>query len=301
MLKIPLQAIVLSVLIHALWGGNPVGAKFGLMVFPPYWSAFIRFVFGIMTIWAWCQWRGIRILPTRNEWSPLLWISLLFTVQIGLMNMGFDQTTGVNGSILISTNPLFAAVFAHFLISSDSLKPVKLIGLLVGFAGVVITIVGSGAGSGPVELGASGDWLCLASACLLGFRLIASARAMKNLNPFRLAIWQMIFSLPLFAFAGGLFETIRWEALGWAPVLGLAYQGIVVAGVGFMASLWLISRYQASVMVSFNFISPVTGVLLSALLLGEALSSGVLLGVGLLAIGMILVCAGKIGKSSPET
>lgn len=298
MLKIPVQAIFLSVIIHALWGGNPVGAKFGLLVFPPYWSAFIRFVFGIITIYIWCRLRGIRMLPTSEEWAPLLWISLLFTVQIGLMNLGLDQTTGVKGSILISTNPLFAAVFAHFLIASDGLKPLKMAGLSLGFVGVVVTILGSGNEGETLDLASSGDWLCLASACLLGFRLISSAKAMKTLNPFRLAMWQMIFSLPLFALAGGFFESICWEELSWAPVLGLAYQGIVVAGVGFMASLWLISRYQASVIVSFNFISPVTGVLLSALLLGEALSSRVLIGVVLLAVGMILVCSGKVGKST---
>lgn len=298
MLKIPLQAIALSVLIHTLWGGNPVGAKLGLVVFPPYWSAFIRFVFGIMTIWIWCRLRGIRMWPTSDEWSPLLWISLLFTVQIGLMNMGLDQTTGINGSILISTNPLFAAVFAHFLLASDGLKPLKIVGLILGFSGVVITLVGVGAESETIKLGNSGDWLCLLSASLLGFRLIASAKAMKSLNPFRLAMWQMIFSLPLFALAGSVFETIRWDMLSWLPIMGLAYQGIVVAGIGFMASLWLISRYQASVMVSFNFIAPVTGVLFSALLLNEALSSGVLTGVVLLAAGMILVCTGKVGKST---
>ena len=50
MLTVPLQAILLSVVIHTLWGGNPVAAKFGLEMFPPAWSALIRFVLGILTI-----------------------------------------------------------------------------------------------------------------------------------------------------------------------------------------------------------------------------------------------------------
>ena len=36
------SAIVISP-IHALWGGNPVAVKFGLQVFPPLWSGFLRF------------------------------------------------------------------------------------------------------------------------------------------------------------------------------------------------------------------------------------------------------------------
>lgn len=295
-LKIPLHAVLLAIAIHALWGGNPVAGKFALEVFPPYWSAFYRFLFGIVTIALWCWYRGYRMTPTAAEWKPLGWISLLFTLQIGLMNLGFDQTSGVNASILIAVNPLFAAVFAHFLLRSDQLTWWRSLGLVFGFAGVVLTILSIGNTGRPMAFGNSGDWFCLASAALLGYRLIASAEAMQQLNPFRLALWQMILSLPLFAIAGGLYETIEWTSVGWAPVLGLAYQGIVVAGLGFMGSLWMISRYQPSIIVSFNFISPVTGVLLSAWLLSETLSSLVVMGAGLLVIGMIMVCTEKMER-----
>jgi len=294
---IPLQAILLAVVIHALWGGIAIAVKFGLLAFPPYWSAFIRFVFGIVTIAVWCRYRGLRLMPTSEEWWPLFFISLLFTVQIGLMNLGFDQTSGINGSILISTNPLFAAIFAHILIKSDSLTMLRSLGLILGFGGVVIAILSTATAGELIDFGTVGDWLCLLSAALLGFRLIASARIMARLDPFRLAMWQMILSLPLFAFAAVSFETINWEAFGLVPVLGLVYQGVVVAGIGFMVSFWLISRYPPSIMVSFGFISPVTGVLLSALLLNESLSWSVLLSVVLLAAGLVLVCTGNVSKA----
>lgn len=296
MLKIPLQAIAASVVIHALWGGNPVAGKFGLIVFPPYWSAFVRFIFGILTIALWCQYRGTRMWPTKDEWAPLCALTLLFTVQMALMNFGFDGTTGVNATILMSTNPLFGALFAHFLIQSDRLSWQRTMGLVVGFTGVVLTILASNNTGTNITIGSAGDWFCLASAALLGFRLIVSARAMQNLDPIRLAMWQMILSLPLFAFAGYTFETIRWDLLAPAPVLGLAYQGIVVAGIGFMVSLWLISRYRPSVMVAFNFISPVTGVLLSAWLLNEAVGLMVIVGIVALTLGMIVVCNGQVQR-----
>ena len=289
MFNVPVQAILLSVLIHALWGGNPIGGKFGLEVFPPFWSAFIRFVFGIATIVLWCHFRKLRILPTPSEWRPIVQIGLLFTVQIALMNFGFDNTSGVNASILISTNPLFAALFAHFLIKGDHLSPIRIAGLLVAFGGVCLTLWNE-AGGGPVYgFGSLGDWLCLGSAALLGFRLIASANVMKHVDPFRLAIWQMVVSLPVYAIAGFAFETVHWDKFSIEAVLGLLYQGVIVAGIGFMVSLWLISRYRASTMTSFNFIAPVTGVLLAGWLLGERISSHAVLGVVLLAAGMMLI------------
>lgn len=287
MLSVPLQAILLSVLIHTLWGGNPIAAKIGLEVFPPAYSALIRFVLGIATIALWCHYRGHRLWPQRHEWTPILIIGSLFTLQILLMNIGFSLTSGINAAVLISTNPLFAALFAHLLISSDRLTIRRTVGLIIAFCGVCLTLIQST--SDGFSMGTTGDWICLASACLLGFRLIASANVMKKVDPFRLALWQMMFSLPFYAAIGFMTETIHWPAFSYTVVLGLLFQGVIVAGLGFMASLWLISRYQPSVMTSFSFLSPVSGVILAAMLLGETINSLVIAGTALVAIGMVLI------------
>lgn len=287
MLSVPLQAILLSILIHTLWGGNPIAAKLGFEVFPPAWSAFIRFVLGIATIALWCLYKGHRLWPQRYEWVPIIKIGSLFTLQILLMNIGFSLTSGINGAILISTNPLFAALFAHLLISSDRLTMTRSVGLIIAFCGVCLTLIQST--QHGFSIGVTGDWICIASACLLGFRLIASANVMKQVDPFRLALWQMMFSLPFYAAIGIMTETILWSAFSYTVVLGLLYQGVIVAGLGFMASLWLISRYKPSVMTGFSFLSPVSGVLLAAILLGESISSLVIAGTALVAVGMVLI------------
>ena len=287
MLTVPLQAILLSVVIHTLWGGNPVAAKFGLEMFPPAWSALIRFVLGILTITLWCWYHGHRLWPERYEWMPIIKIGALFTVQIWLMNTGFDRTTGINAAILISTNPLFAAVFAHLLIQNDRLTPLRVAGLLLAFAGVCMTLDPFTVDN--LSFGNTGDWLCIFSAALLGYRLIVSASLMQRVEPFRLAVWQMVFSLPFYLLLGVTTETILWGQFSYTVVLGLLYQGVVVAGFGFMASLWLISRYTPSVMAGYNFLAPVSGVVLAALLLGESLGFMVVLGTAMVAIGMVCI------------
>ncbi len=287
LLSVPLQAILVSVLIHTLWGGNPIGGKFGLEVFPPAWSALIRFLFGIATIMLWCLYRKHRLWPQAHEWGPIFKIGVLFTLQIFLMNTGFNHTSGINASILISTNPLFAALFAHLMIEGDRLTPMRGLGLLIAFSGVCLTLIQ--AVGDNLSFGNLGDWICLTSACLLGFRLIASANVMRQVDPFRLAIWQMVVSLPFYLLIGLSTETINWPALSIAAVLGLAYQGVIVAGLGFMVSLWLISKYRPSVMTGFNFLAPVSGVLLAALLLGETITLMAVTGTALVAAGMVLI------------
>ena len=98
---------------HALWGGNPVAVKFGLLVFPPMWSAFIRFVIGIVCIASWAAVRGIPMWPKPGEWRLLMMIGILFVLQIGAMNIGFDLTQGSIAAILISTNPCCCCCFLY--------------------------------------------------------------------------------------------------------------------------------------------------------------------------------------------
>ena len=293
LLQIPLSAIVLSVVIHSLWGGNVVAGKFALEAFPPFYSAAIRFIFGVLTIWLWCRLTDRRLWPEWHEWRPILLIGVFFTVQIALMNFGFDATSGINASILISTNPLFAAVFAHYILAGDRLNMISVAGLLLAFSGVVLTLLTSGSDSSSsvagLEFGNTGDWLCIASACLLGYRLMASARVMRQLDSYRLAFWQMFLSIPVYLVMGYFFEQIRWQQAGWPAWTGLLYQGVVVAGVGFMVSLWLMSRYRPSLMASFGFIAPISGVLLSIALLGESASQWLWFSLTLVAIGLLLL------------
>lgn len=283
-LAVPLQAVVISLLIHILWGGNPVAVKYSLLAFPPLWTAFFRFAIAIVCVGIWAKLSRVSILPAPQEWRALSLIAMLFTVQIAAMNIGFDLTTGSMGAVLIATNPIFAALFAHFLIAGDRLTVIKSIGLLVAFVGTALVLARGGGGLQTVH-GGWGNIVLLMSACLLGGRLIVSAKALQRIDEARVVLWQMILSLPLFALGGVLFETIRWDAVAWEPLAGLVYQGVIVAGLGFSVSFYLMKRYAPSVIVSFNFVSPIAGVLLSSWLLGDVIT-------GYLWMGMLLVAAG---------
>ena len=142
----------------------------------------------------------------------------------------------------------------------------------------------------PAENGHGyGDWIVLASACLLGFRLALSGRLLKRVNEVRLAFWQGVVSLPLFAAGALATETIRTAAIGPAPLAGIVYQGVLVAGIAFTVNFRLIRRYTPSVIMSFNFVAPVVGVLLGAAILGDQVTAGLLCGMALVAAGLVLI------------
>ena len=277
---------------HSLWGGNPVAVKFGLLVFPPMWSAFVRFVIGIVCIAAWAAFRGIPMWPKKGEWRLLILLAVLFVIQMGTLNIGFDLTKGSIAAILISTNPLFAAFAAHFIIVDDRLSFRKAVGLMIAFGGVAIVLLGGFSLESLNPIGWGGVVVLLSSS-LLGLRLVFMAKVQQEISGVRVVLWQMILSLPLFAFAGATFETIRWENLAFAPIAGLLYQGVVIAGLGFMVIAYLLSRYPPSLIASFNFVSPISGVLLSAIFLGDQITPAIVGGVICVGVGLYFVSRPK--------
>ncbi len=287
-MKIPLLAVAVALAINILWGANPVAVKMGLAAFPPLWSAFIRFAIGsfCIALWAWCN--GQRIWPARGEWRGLVILALWFMTQIGMMNFGINFTSGASAAIMTATFPLFAGIFAHFMIAGDRLSVIRLTGLLIAFFGVALVLT---KGQIPEELSRAniGDMILLASAILLGGRMIFTAQLVSRIEPTRVVFWQMVLSLGVFAAGAVFWEDILWEETGWRPVGALVYQGVVIAGLAFMVNAWLIKRYSPTVVVSFGFISPISGVALSALLLGDPMTWDLAAGTVCVGAGLIIL------------
>ena len=283
-----LGTVVLAVAVHSLWGGNAVAIKLSLEAFPPMWTAFLRFSIAIVCVALWAGFRGIPMRPKRSEWWWLVLLGVFFSIQIGLMNIGFEHTSGSIGSILMATNPIFAALWAHFLVAGDRLTRQRIIGLFVAFLGAAVVILQSGHIDGATAVGV-GSGLVFLSAALLGCRLAYTGRLLQRMDEVRVVLWQMVISVPVFGVAALMSENIVWERAGLAPIAGIVYQGLVVAGLGFLLLTYLMKRYSTSVITSFNFVSPISGVLLSVLLLGDKITLHVLAGVALVGTGLYLV------------
>ncbi len=287
-MPLPLRAILLAIFVHSLWGANPVAIKFGLLVFPPFWTAFWRFSIAILCVLAWARMKGLPIWPEWHEWPLLWWLAAIFGVQLGVMNVGYSMTEGSVASVLTATYPMFAALLAHWVFADDRLTVVKSIGLLTAFTGVGFILL-RGKDVGALGWIDAGSVVVLAHSVLLGARLVYSAKLVRGIEPTRVVLWQMILSLPFFALLGGLFEQTQWQALGPGPVLGILYQGIVIAGFGFMITTYMVRRYSPTLMFSFGFISPIVGVALSLWLLDERLTLPVVIGVLGVVVGLVLI------------
>lgn len=283
--RLGLRASGLALLTASLWGGNAVSIKVGLQGMPPLAMAGVRFAIGGAAVLAGARMTRTPVRVQPGEWLGLAALSGLFAIQIALLNLGTQLSTAGRSAVLINTYPFFTALSAHFLLPGDRLDAPKVGGLLLSFAGVALLFAESLAGSGRLL----GDAVLFTSALLLGLRQVVLKRLVRDLHPFKVVFWQGTLSLPAFALASALWE--REAGWQWSlPVAGaLLYQGVVVAGVCFVLWVSLLRRHSASRLGVFGFATPVSGVLLSALLLGEELSPVLLSSMALVAAGIAVV------------
>lgn len=278
-----LRSGAFAFLLSTLWAGNPVSIKAGLEDAPPLRLGWMRFVLGAVVVLIWAIATRQSLKPTRSELWPLTTLGVLFSVQLAFMNIGQNFTTGGHAVIVLPTFPLWAAVFAHIFVPGDSLTRGRSIGIIIAYSGVVAIFVRGLVDFDPALL--RGDALLLGSAILLGLRQVYMSQMAQGISQPKLLVAQSIFGTVSFVAASLLFES--GDAYRWTATLAIAliYQGVVIAGFGFIGQTWLLKNYLPSRVTVISLSQPVIGVILSWLILGEAIGPELYVGAALVVVG----------------
>jgi drug/metabolite transporter (DMT)-like permease len=281
---VDLPGALLALLTSVFWGANTVAIKLGLADAPPLRMAWMRFVVGgaAVAVWAWATGRLAGFRVTRAEWRPMIVIALIFTAQIGSMNIGTSLTSAAHATILLNLYAVHTVVLSHFLIAGDRLTARKVAGVLVAYAGIVVLFAGQTTAASTSLLG---DAIVFVSAFLLAERLVYMARAVQTLDPVKLLLSQAAIGSLLFMLGSAITERTPtvWTL---RLVTSIAYQGVLIAGFNFIVNLWLLRRYRPSNLVPFFLTQPLFGVLAAALLTGEPLTWQLLAAGLAVAVGM---------------
>ena len=282
---LPPRAMLMAVFLSLLWGGLAPTIKISLSGVPPLGVAWIRFGIGMIVIALWSSLvERIRLWPTRAEGLHLFALGVLFALQIATLNIGTMSTSAGHSSTLLSAYPLFVALLAHWLVPGDRLSPIKVAGMMAAFAGVALVFAERGGSGGSLR----GDAWILLSAVLLAGLVVYTKRLTAWISLYRVLFGQMIVGVPAFLVGSLLWEDPAAYQFSWQVTLAILYQGLIVAAFCFTVSIHLIQRYPPSRVTAFAFSTPLFGVLLSALLLGEPVTPGLGIGVACVAAGIYL-------------
>jgi drug/metabolite transporter (DMT)-like permease len=285
--RLTLRVACMASLMAMLWGGNNIAIKFSLTGIPPLALAGVRFLVGSLIVLAWVYMERVPLKMKAGEKGGLFLLAILFTAQIGLLNAGVYRTLAGRSTVLICTHPFFIGIFAHILLSGDRMKPLKIFGMALSFMGVILIFAESLVLKDFQYL--FGDLLVLTSAILLGLRLVYIKRLTQGIHPGRLLLWQAALSIPLFFLFSLIFESNFTYRFNAQVAMGVLYQGVVIAGIGFIITTKLYQRYVASHVGVFHFATPIIGVIFSNILLGEGISPGLIASMILVALGIAIV------------
>jgi drug/metabolite transporter (DMT)-like permease len=279
-----LKGAAMAVLISLLWGANTVVIKMGLEDAPPLRLAWMRFVVGgvVICLWAWATGRfaGFRIEP--GEWRPLIFLGLLFSVQMTATNVGTWLTSASHASVLLNLYAVHTVVLAHFLIPGDRLTARKLAGVLVAYSGIVLLGARQVTRGSPTLLG---DVVVTVAGVLLAERTVYLARAVQRLDPVKLLLSQAVVGTALFVVVSALVEPAptRWS---FRLAGSIAYQGVLISGFNFVVNLALLRRYRPSALSAFFLTQPIFGVIAAALVAGDPLTLDLLVACAAVAVGI---------------
>jgi len=215
---------------------------------------------------------------------------------MGLQTLTILYMPSGSAAVVIYLQPILVGLFA-FLMLGEPLSAVKVIGLLLGFSGVVVVSAGSfseaslgtplgvalGVGSalswalGTVFFKRYGERLSMLWAVAVPFSLggIILTSLGLALESFTEITWNLSFAV------SWLYSSLVGTALAWVLWLGLVRAG------------------EASRVSAYVFFVPLVSVLLGALFLGEALSPLLLVGAAFVVTGIYLVNKRSAVESQP--
>jgi drug/metabolite transporter (DMT)-like permease len=284
---LPASAAALMVLLCAVWGAGQIAVKLGLEGISPLVQAGLRSAIAIPLLLAWCHWRGVRVWVRDGSLLPGLAAGALFAAEFWALYEALDRTTVARSTVLLFTSPFWATLGAHFFVPGDRMTPRKMAGLLLAFAGLLVAFADRlGA---PMDASATGDLLALlAGMCWGGTTVVIKATRLTRIAAERTLLYQLATALPLVPLGLALGEPgiFAPTPIVWAAVM---FQAAGVAFASYAAWFVLVSRYKASVLSPFLFLTPIFAALLGAAIMGDPLTPALLAALVLIAAGIYVV------------
>lgn len=283
-LALDARAAAMMVLLCLTWGLQQVVLKLAAADVAPVLMIALRSGIAAALVGALMWWRRERWLPRTGLAGALA--GALFALEFLLLGEALRHTSAGHAVVLLYTAPIFAALGLQWKLPAERLGRVQWAGIGLAFAGVAATFLGR---AGDAPAGMLGDAMALlagvawgATTVVVRVSRLSRAPASQTLLYQLLAAFVLLTAAALASGQAGFEPTpLAW----WS----LAFHALIVSFASFLAWFCLLRTYLASRLGVFSFLTPVFGVVLGALLLGESLEAGFVLGSALVVTGILVV------------
>ena len=274
--------LLIAILILA-WGSTFAAIKIGLESSPPILFVGLRSVIGGIAVAVLAASHG-RPPKVRQHLGSYALITLLNVVGFFyVQTLAIQHLPSGLAAVLIYLQPVLTGVLAAPLLG-ERLTVLKLVGLGLGFGGIVVVSVGAVGG----HVSGLGIGLAVLAALLWSLGTIAFKRESERVD----AIWAVAVSF----LSGGVLLTVvgaatEGIAIDWSLRFTLALAFASLVGTALAWALWfgLVATGEASRAAAYIFFVPLVSLLIGAVLLGERLGVSLLIGSALVVLGVFLV------------
>ncbi len=286
-------------LLGFVWGSAFLWIKIGVGYLPPFTFAALRQIIGLAGLLAVAAvWK--QALP--RDPARLGLYAIQGTLQAGLpfALIAWGETRIGSGlaAILNGTMPLFVILIAHFWLHDERITSQRVIGLIVGFAGVLV--LGS-RDIGPGGFGGTGWGQVALLVATVSYAAAAtfSRRYLRGEPPLVQATMAVLMGDIFLWITVAVFERplhistapMAWIALGWL--------GLLASCLAYLLYFYLINVWGATRASAVTYVFPVVGLILGIVFLGERLDARLALGSLLVVAGIAVVGRAPLGRPVP--
>ena len=273
-----------------IWGGAFMFIGVAVRHVPPLTYVWLRLSIAAVAMWLFLRAKGQPLGLPREVWGSMLLLALLNNA-LPFTLFGWGQTHIASGlaSILNATTPIWGVVVAHLFTQDERMTPRKILGVLLGFAGVATMI-------GPTLLANIGTDALAQLACIaasLSYALAAVwARRFKRmgLSPMSVTTGQLtagaLMMLPIALFIDHPWTQAMPPLTAVAAITALA---LLCTAFGYVLYFRLIDSAGATNALLVTLLVPPVAILLGALFLSEQLAAHDFLGLALIALGLAAI------------
>lgn len=288
--EVTLKSWIMVLTLGCVWGASFLGIEVALRGITPFWLAEARLFFAALLLtgvwWA----LGGRINAAddgQNRWPYLVIVGLFSSVvPFFLLSWGQTHVTSATAGVSMAGVPLLVMPLAHFFSVGERITPLKLLGLVVGFCGVLVLLGDGLLQTSGSDLEGWGRLACLSAAACYAVSSVTT-RNCPPIDPYAMSAIVMIIAALV-----GL--PVAWVVEG-APPLPDAQTIAVLGALGLIQTAGanllriLVIRSAGSTFMSLtNYQVPFWSMVFGAVVLGEALPAGLFVALGLILTGMAL-------------
>ena len=276
----------LLTLLALIWSSAFFNIKIATYSYGPVTIAFLRTFFGAIPVVGICLVKKIKIEAFSKDWYWFAAIGMInLVIPFFLIAYGMQKVQSNLAAILMASTPLSATVLAHFFTDNEKINLTKILGVLVGFSGIVFLF------SDNILINESNFTSALliligSTFYVVGGLLTLKISNKKNENvTASILIWGTIFLIPI-----TIFTEKPWNLNpSIDSTISLIYLGVVATGLAWLLRFRILKTNGLVFQAQVAYLIPIFGIILGYIFLKELITPKVLISVVAVIIGIYLV------------